>query len=379
MNHIEIIGLGQTRCAEKWNVGLLDLAIKAAAQALAEAKDVTPCALIAANALSGALFDQRNLGTFIADRLGLHGIETHTVATDEASGGSAIRLASALIQAGRCEAVLVVGAEKTSDALPDQLEAVRATGLDALQEAEFGFSPTIAAALGMQQYLQTHGLDKGLFYHLSEIAHRNGAHNPKAIFPWVLKQEQYAKSPMAAAPLSVCDNAPSCDGGAAVLLRRSKPQSTHVRLLASAAVSGPTGIAAPITSLALPAAQASAARARDEAGLALDALSLFELHDVNAFFAALSIEAVGLAPRGEALTRAAAGHFYTDAAHPLWTMGGHKSRGIAPGAAGVYQLVEAALQLRQQAGPCQVPNAKTALVQCLGSFGALAVTHIIGV
>jgi acetyl-CoA acetyltransferase len=51
---------------------------------------------------------------------------------------------------------------------------------------------------------------------------------------------------------------------------------------------------------------------------------------------------------------------------------------MAPGASGVYQLVEAVSGLRGDAGDNQVPGATKALVQCLGSFGAQAVTHILG-
>jgi acetyl-CoA C-acetyltransferase len=93
--------------------------------------------------------------------------------------------------------------------------------------------------------------------------------------------------------------------------------------------------------------------------------------------AALSLEAVGLAEPGQALSLAVEGALAIDGAHPAWTFGGHKSRGHAIGAAGLYQVVEAALQLRDQAGDNQVRGATTALVQCLGSFGATAVTHVL--
>jgi acetyl-CoA C-acetyltransferase len=54
-----------------------------------------------------------------------------------------------------------------------------------------------------------------------------------------------------------------------------------------------------------------------------------------------------------------------------------KARGFAGGAAGTYQAVEAALQLRGQAGANQVPNARTALIQCLGGPASTAVSHIL--
>ena len=58
-------------------------------------------------------------------------------------------------------------------------------------------------------------------------------------------------------------------------------------------------------------------------------------------------------------------------------MGGMKARGFAGGAAGVYQAVEAAIQLRGQAEGNQIPNAKTALIQALGGPASTAVSHIL--
>jgi acetyl-CoA C-acetyltransferase len=375
---IEICGVGRTRAEEKWNWGLVDLAVKAAGCALDEAGGTAPTAVVAANALGGVLGDQGNLGAYVGSRLGLGHVEAHTVCTDEASGGSALRLAAALIESGLHDAVLAVGAEKTSDTLPDELEGARAMGLDAVREAGFGFGPLVASALGMRRYIDEHGLDRDLFFHLAETAHLHAATNPLAFFPWALSREQYRRSPVVAAPLTVCDSAPLCDGAAAVLLRRAEAGCTGIRLLGSSSVSGTTGICPAIDSLSLPAAARSAREALDRAGLSFGEVSLFEVHDSSAFIAVLSIEAIGLAARGRALHAAAEGAFRLTGPTPLWTFGGLKARGNAPGAAGLYQVAESVAQLRGCAKENQVAGARTALVQCLGSFGATAVTHVLG-
>jgi acetyl-CoA C-acetyltransferase len=375
---IEIAGVGLTKSAEKWELGLLDVAIQAAGKALEDGGKPTPDAVVVANALGGALGDQQNLAVHVASGLGCEQVETYSVSCDEASGGAAVRLASALIRSGMHDCVLVVGAEKTSDALPDMLESVRSAGLDAAREAAFGFSPTISGALGMQQYMSRYGVGKEDFFHIARVAHQHGAVNRNAIFRWTLDLEQYLKSPVVATPLSVCDTAPPCDGAAAVVLRRGGATTSGICILGSANVAMERGIVKPIVELSLPAATRSATEALQEAGCSREEMSLLELHDSNAFLAALSIEAVGMARPGNALAMAASGAFLKDGATPLWTYGGHKSRGMAPGASGVYQLVEAVSGLRGDAGDNQVPGATKALVQCLGSFGAQAVTHILG-
>jgi acetyl-CoA C-acetyltransferase len=58
-------------------------------------------------------------------------------------------------------------------------------------------------------------------------------------------------------------------------------------------------------------------------------------------------------------------------------MGGLKARGNPGGASGVYQVVEAVLQLRGQAGDNQIAGAKRAMVQCLGGPASTAATHVL--
>ena len=61
----------------------------------------------------------------------------------------------------------------------------------------------------------------------------------------------------------------------------------------------------------------------------------------------------------------------------LATFGGLKARGHPVGATGCYQLVEAFLQLTEQAGANQVANAGVALTQNIGGTGATVVSHIL--
>jgi acetyl-CoA C-acetyltransferase len=56
-------------------------------------------------------------------------------------------------------------------------------------------------------------------------------------------------------------------------------------------------------------------------------------------------------------------------------MGGLKARGHPVGATGVYQFVEAYLQLTGAAGDNQVRAAELGLVQNIGGTGATVVTH----
>jgi acetyl-CoA C-acetyltransferase len=92
---------------------------------------------------------------------------------------------------------------------------------------------------------------------------------------------------------------------------------------------------------------------------------------------ALSLEACGFAERGQAVYMAKDGELAIEGKLPVCTMGGLKARGHPVGATGVYQLVEAALQLRGEAGANQVANARLAMTQNIGGSGATVITHIL--
>jgi acetyl-CoA C-acetyltransferase len=124
-------------------------------------------------------------------------------------------------------------------------------------------------------------------------------------------------------------------------------------------------------------AQISAGKAMKQAGALLDDIDFFEYHDVFSIYAALQLEAVGFAVKGKGWKLASDGEIGLRGKIPCATMGGMKARGFAGGASGVYQAVEAVQQLRGQAGPNQIPDVKTALIQSLGGPASTAVAHIL--
>lgn len=106
-------------------------------------------------------------------------------------------------------------------------------------------------------------------------------------------------------------------------------------------------------------------------------VDFFEAHDAFTIITALSLEACGFAPRGEALKRAAHGCYSPGGCVPVSTFGGLKARGHPVGASGAYQIVEATTQLRGEAGPNQIQGARVALTQSIGGHGSIAVAHIL--
>jgi len=124
-------------------------------------------------------------------------------------------------------------------------------------------------------------------------------------------------------------------------------------------------------------AQISAGKAMKQAALTLNDINFFEYHDTFSIYAALQLEAVGFAVKGQGWKLAADGEIGLKGKIPCATMGGMKARGFAGGAAGVYQAVDAVTQLRGQAAANQILHAKTALIQSLGGPASTAVSHIL--
>jgi acetyl-CoA C-acetyltransferase len=195
-----------------------------------------------------------------------------------------------------------------------------------------------------------------------------------------VSSEQHAHGRMVAPPLSMFDAAPICDGAAAVVLCGRKGLRSHhrpIRIAGSAVATDTIGLAARSDLSRLTACELSARRAFLSARQKPQDMDLAELHDAFTIMTALSLEACGFAPDGEATTFAREGRISLNGSLPISTFGGLKARGHPVGASGTYQIVEACLQLRGEGGPNQVAGAKRALTQSIGGHGAVAVTHIL--
>ena len=151
----------------------------------------------------------------------------------------------------------------------------------------------------------------------------------------------------------------------------------HVKVSGSGASSDTLALHDRKDMLFFDTAQISAGKAMKQAGVVLDDIDFFEYHDVFSIYASLQLEAVGFAIRGQGWKLAEDGKTSKTGKIPCATMGGMKARGFPGGAAGVYQAVEAVIQLRGRAEAIQVLDAKTALIQSLGGPASTAVSHIL--
>ena len=402
MTDVVIAGIGQTPVGEHWHISLRELAFAAIEAARQEAGGLQPQALFLGNMLAPHLSRQAHLATLVADFAGLTGIEAATVEAAGASGGAALRAGYLAVASGQADVALVVGVEKFTDQIGAAVDEALATGGDSDYEAVHGLTPTAQAALMMRRYMHECDVPRAAFAGFPLTAHANGACNPQAMFQKPIPAEAYHRAGMVSEPLNMFDVAPTADGAAALILTRPEllppdfPQPL-VRIAGSGVATDTLALHDRPDPLILHAARLSVERACQKARITPLQVDLFELYDAYSIYAALSLEAAGFAERGQGWRLAQAGGARDDGARdggnnqggaqpapislggslPISTLGGLKARGNPGGATGVYQAVEAVLQLRGQAGQNQIPGARRALIQCLGGPASTAITHVL--
>jgi acetyl-CoA C-acetyltransferase len=384
MTEIVIAGVGQIPVGEHWEMSLRSQAAQALIAARKDAGGLQPQALYIGNAIGSTVSHQTNLGALLTDWSGNGGIEGVTVEAAGASGAGAFRLAYLAVLSGFVDVAAVVGVEKITDVVGPELERAIAESTDYDYELAQGITPTAQAAMLMRRYMAEHCVPREAFSAFPMLAHENAVGNPNAMFRKPLSQKTYDGAGMVSDPLSVMDMAPYGDGAAAVILARSDklpagPDSTHplVRVTGSATATDTLALHDRQELLVFEAARISLQRACRQAGILPGDVDFFELCDAYSIFVPLSLEAAGFAAAGQGWKLGQDGSLRRGGKMPILTMGGLKARGNPLGASGMYQIVEAALQLRGQAGASQLPKARRALVQALGGPASTAVTHVL--
>ncbi len=381
MREVAVIGIGQTPVDEHWDKSIRELAAEAVILALQDAQREDVDALYVGNMLSGLISQQENLGTLVADWAGLRYTEAVKIEAACSSGAAAVRQAVIAVASGYIDSAVAVGVEKMTEAKGNEITAALATAADADYEAAHGVSFVALNALIMQRYMYEYGWQHADFAAFSINAHQNAITNSYARLRERITEQDYAKAKMIAYPINLLDASPTGDGAAAVVVvpketlrKNGKP---IIKIAASAAATDSIAIHDRNDPLWLKAAEISSKKAYAQAQVKPADISFFELHDAFSIMSALSLEACGFAERGQGPRLALEGKIALNGKLPITTMGGLKARGHPVGATGVYQIVEAVLQLRGDAGENQVADAKIGMTQNIGGSGSNIITHIL--
>src|SRR5512135_2977251 len=108
MRQVAILGIGQTAIDEHWDKSLRDIAGEACFAAMQDSGLEHPDGLFVGNMLSPLIGGQNQLGTFIADWVGMWRKEAVKIEAACGSGAAAFRTGLIAVASGELESALVV-------------------------------------------------------------------------------------------------------------------------------------------------------------------------------------------------------------------------------------------------------------------------------
>ena len=379
MVKVGVAGVGMTKVGKLVSRSLRELASEALMKATDDAGGVKPDAIVVGNMMS-SLVEQENLASLIADTAGLRGISGFKVEGACGSGGAAVLAGYSLVASGLFQVVAVVGVEKLSELPTPDVTRGLAWAADADYELIHGVSFSGLNALVMRNYMEKYGVSREEMAAWPVLMHENGYHNPYAHFRRRITISDVINSVTIADPIKLYDACPLSDGAAAVILAGSdvvrKLTDTPVFIAGVGNALDSTDITSRFDITSFIASNISTKQALRNAGLELKDIDIAEIHDAYSITAVISLEEIGLAPRGMGAKYVAEGRFRPGDRPAVNPSGGLKSRGHPVGATGVYQVAEVVMQLRGDFPGVKV-GGDVGLTQNIGGVGSNVTTIIL--
>ena len=321
-------------------------------------------------------------GNDVVEEMGSTGIPVYNLSAGCAAGGNAFNIGWTLVASGLHDCVLVVGGEKMPKGFIQTSGVDETTDLEYVRQLCVGMpGPAFWAAL-CRRRMEDYGTSEEDLARIAVKAHQIAKHNEYARFRQEFSLEDVLGSNMVSYPLRLYEICPVSDGAAAALLcspEIARKQTTRPVWVASSAVATarfddglPRGLGTvvpPSGTTGHSEANLAVTKALESAGVAPTELDLVELQDNTVFYELAFPEDWGLCRPGEAERLVEKGETLPTGKLPINPSGGFLCFGEATTAMGVFQVCELTWQLREEAGPRQVPEAKIGLGQTLGLGG----------
>jgi acetyl-CoA acetyltransferase len=327
-------------------------------------------------------------GNVVANALGETGIPIINVYAACATSVSALRQAYQMVSFGMCDIAIAVGAEKTPGgffpAIPRLAESKK-FDYWALRFKAVGATNPVYWALDCRRRMERVGTTDHVLALAKAKNSKNGALNPNARFKKVFTVEDVLKSPMVVDPLRLLEIAATSDGAAAVIVCpmekakqfTDKPIKIDACSLATGQFGDPTCRIPILSNVAESKAKAplisesvrAVNLAYKQAGMNPEDIDLIELPDNSSWHELVYTECILRLQEGEADQMLEKHETDIGGRIPVCPSGGIASFGEAVSTQGLAQVCELVWQLRGQAGPRQVENAKIGLGQVYGAQG----------
>jgi len=376
MREVVVLGVGMHPFGRFLDKSLSDLARVAIWDALKDAhvpaKDVQVAYL--GNSIGGLITGQEGIrAQTILSPCGFGGIPMVNVENACASASTAFRGVWLEIASGLYDVGLAVGVEKMF--LEDRARTISALiSVSQIELSKMGMQFVGEAAMRCKRYMRRSGGTKEDLALVAVKNSYNGSLNPYAYHRKAYTLEEILNSPLIAEPLHLYMTSTIADGAAAAVLCSKEvvkkyASKTPITVAACALKSGRYRESDPLDSDLPSTITLTANEAYKQAGMEPKDIDVAEVHDAMSPIELVSCEDLGFCKKGEGLRFLKEGRTKITGDIPINTSGGLCARGHPVGATGIAQVSEIVWQLRGEAGPRQVANAKVGM--CEDSGGVL--------
>ncbi|MBI4286752.1 MAG: acetyl-CoA acetyltransferase [Chloroflexi bacterium] len=375
-DRVAIIGMGCAKFGERWDAGREELVMEACTEAFADAR-------IKAEEIQAAW-----LGSFVTSQGGQalaptlkRRIPVTRVENACSSGTDAFRNAAYAVASGVYDLVIAVGVEKLKDFGFSGLPPTDPRPTSVVDPEQ---PPPTYFAMMINRYMRAYGIDydraKRALALVAVSSHHNGSLNPKAHFQREVSLETVLNAPMICKPLGLYDCCGVSDGCAAAILtrpeiaRRYRDDYVLVKGMGICSGDAYAQLRSDWDFIHFEENLVAAKQAFAEAGIAnpREEIDMAEIHDCFTVNHLITMEDLGISPRGKSIEDIEAGFFKLDGGFPVNTDGGLKCFGHPIGASGLRMIYEVYKQLQGRAGPRQLKKIRRGLTHNVG--GGLGVS-----
>jgi acetyl-CoA C-acetyltransferase len=284
--------------------------------------------------------------------------------------------AAAAINAGLCEvAVVVYGSTAASSRFAIGTGGGGGGG-DPCDQYEFPFGPTTVGAYAMiaQRHMHDYGTTPEQLAEIAVTMRLHASMNPVAKYRDPITVEDVLASRVISSPLHLLDCCIISDGGGALVItstERARDLKKKPAYILGAGETVRHAARGKRDFLEIAAAQ-SGRLAFERSGVAHKDIDMAMIYDSFTITVLATLENLGFCKRGEGGAFVSSGRLRFDGDFPINTDGGGLSSNH-PGMRGMFLVIEAVRQLRNECGPRQVKDCKIALAH--GTGGALGTRH----
>jgi acetyl-CoA acetyltransferase len=323
--------------------------------------------------------------TVVAGALGLKPDYFATVDIAGASGTAMIHQAAMAVATGACTTVLCVAGQSLLSGMSRSgaISAMATRGSAAHAEVEQPLGPPIPAlyALVAQRHMYEYGTTRAQMGRVAVEARRSAGLNSNAHMREPISVEDVLQAPLIASPLGRLDCSLVSDGAGAVIVttpERARDLKGRPAWLLGAGYGHGHAWAGDSESLTDTAAILSGRAAYANARLGPDDMDFACLYDCFTITVLAELEDLGFCAKGEGGAFVESGAIALDGRLPVNPHGGLLSAGHSGVPAGIFHVIEAARQIRGEAGGRQLPRSASAMVHGNGGIIGVHCSLVLG-